>query len=98
MRYMSIRREDLRERVSKAVDMFNRYRSPEATVTLQSFSGTSCQMKFTGCFCHTCGFHDYFNDLIVFLEEEECIGQIVDIAEDREESIVTFAITPLQGK
>jgi hypothetical protein len=58
-----------RKAIEKAIEGFNKYRSPEATAKLVSVGKKSFVAEFTGPFCRTCGFHDYFEDFRLILEE-----------------------------
>ena len=57
------------ENLEKALQEFNRYRSPEAIAQLISRTNRSFTIKFTGPYCTTCGFYDYFDDLKILLED-----------------------------
>ena len=58
----------LKESVLKAVETYNRYRSPEATAKLVKFEGNELIVDFGGTFCKGCGVYDYFEDLIYELK------------------------------
>jgi hypothetical protein len=58
------------EVIAKAVKDFNKYRYPEAKAKLISLSKKSLKIEFTGPFCTTCGFYDYFDDFRLILEEK----------------------------
>lgn len=70
-----------KEKVEKAIGGYNRYRVPEVKARLISFSEKSFEVEFTGPFCRTCGFYDYFDDFKILLEE---IGLKTKIAEIKE--------------
>jgi hypothetical protein len=80
------------EIIKKAVAEFNRYRSPEATARLKSGSRRSFKIEFSGPFCRTCGFHDYFDDFRLFLEELGLKAEIADVQEAGERAAVKFKI------
>ncbi len=80
------------EKIGKAVEEYNKYRSPEATARLVSWSEGSFVIKFTGPFCNTCGFYDYFDDLIILLEDLRLKSRIVEIEEIDQGAIVKFKI------
>jgi len=72
-------------RFEDALRTFNKYRSPEVVAELTSLEqdGRRFVVRFTGSFCRTCGFYDYFEDLIYDLLDESCIkARIVDVKED----------------
>jgi len=74
--------------VDKAVDKYNKYRSPEASVKLISTGKIGFKVEFTGPFCRTCGFHDYFDDFKIFLEDYGLKTNITHIEETDEGAVV----------
>ena len=58
----------LKGSVLKAVETYNRYRSPEATAKLVKFEGKELVVDFGGTFCKGCGAYDYFEDFIYELK------------------------------
>jgi hypothetical protein len=60
---------DLNKLVLRAVEVFNRYRSPEATAKLVGWEKDGFVIEFTGAFCLSCGVRDYFEDFIYELED-----------------------------
>jgi hypothetical protein len=60
---------NLNELVLKAIEVYNRYRSPEATAKLVSVEEDSLVIEFEGAFCLSCGVRDYFEDFICELED-----------------------------
>lgn len=54
--------------IKRAVEEYNRYRSPEATATLVGLEGERFLIEFRGPFCLSCGVYDYFEDLIYELK------------------------------
>ncbi|NHW00159.1 MAG: hypothetical protein HA496_11125 [Thaumarchaeota archaeon] len=60
--------EKLEEAVLKAVDEYNKYRSPEARARLISIQEDRLTIDFEGIFCQTCGVYDYLEDLIYELQ------------------------------
>ena len=59
----------IREAVERAVENYNRYRSPEAAARILGVKGDSVLVEFSGSFCHTCGVYDWLEDLIYELRE-----------------------------
>ena len=78
--------------VRKAVKEFNKYRSPEATAKLISVKGKSIKLEFSGVFCKTCGFYDYFDDFIIMLEEYGIKASRLSVRESDNSAIVEFGI------
>ena len=86
------------DKVEKAIEKFNKYRSPEAHAELYSAEKDSFSIIFSGSFCRTCGFHDYFDDFRIFLEEMGVKTEIADIEEGDEVNIVRFGYGKTPGK
>lgn len=76
--------------IENSIQEFNEYRSPEATAELISKKNKSFKIKFTGTFCKTCGFYDYFDDLRILLEDEGLKTKIGKIKEIDNGAIVEF--------
>jgi len=45
--------------VAKAIETYNKYRSPEATARLVEMKGGELIIDFEGSFCRTCGVSEY---------------------------------------
>jgi hypothetical protein len=58
----------LSDLVLRAIEAYNRYRSPEATAKLVGIKKDGFIIEFKGPFCQSCGVNDYFEDLIHELE------------------------------
>lgn len=59
----------LNDLVSRAIEVYNRYRSPEATAKLVRMEKDGFIIEFEGPFCLSCGVRDYFEDFIHELED-----------------------------
>jgi hypothetical protein len=59
----------LNDLVLKAIEVYNRYRSPEATAKLVGIKKHGFIIEFKGPFCNSCGVNDYFEDFIHELED-----------------------------
>ena len=59
----------LNDLVSRAIEVYNRYRSPEATAKLVGMEKDGFILEFKGPFCQSCGVNDYFEDFIHELED-----------------------------
>ncbi len=86
------RLRNLRNIIENAIGEFNKYHSPEANTKLVSMNDKSIKIEFTGTFCHTCGFYDYFDDYKILLEEKGLKAVIGEINEGDEKAVVTFEI------
>ena len=51
---------ELSELILSAVDVYNRYRSPEAKAKLLNLDNQSFTIEFEGIFCQSCGVQEYF--------------------------------------
>lgn len=60
---------NLNQFVLRAVEIYNRYRSPEATAKLVGMEKDGFVIEFEGAFCLGCGARDYFEDFIYELED-----------------------------
>ena len=82
----------MEDKVTKSISRFNKYRSPEAHVDLVSINKDSFKIEFSGRFCRSCGFHDYFDDFVVFAEELGLKTKIARIDETKVGAIVEFKV------
>ena len=81
-----------KEKIVKAIGEFNKYRVPEAKARLISLDEKNFKIEFTGSFCLTCGFYDYFDDYKIFLQEVGLETEIAGIEEIDEGAVVKFDI------
>jgi len=81
-----------KEKIVKAIEEFNKYRAPEAKARLITLDEKSFKIEFTGSFCLTCGFCDYFDDYRVFLQEVGLETAVDEIEETDEGAVVKFDI------
>jgi len=59
----------LNDLLLRAIEVYNRYRSPEATAKLVGMEKDGFILEFKGPFCQSCGVNDYFEDFIHELED-----------------------------
>jgi len=71
---------------------YNKYRTHEVITRLISIDNSSFRIEFTGHFCFTCGFYDYFDDFRFLLEELNVKAMITEIVEIEEGAVVTFTL------
>jgi len=83
---------ETKDKIVEACEVFNRYRSPEAKAEVVSFYKDSFKVKFSGAFCLTCGFYDYFDDMASFLEEFGIKAKIEKVRETEDGGIVEFKL------
>jgi hypothetical protein len=55
---------ELENQVGKAVALYNRFHSPEATAKIVRVTLESVTIAFSGSFCYSCGVMDYLDDFI----------------------------------
>ncbi|MEM4757469.1 MAG: hypothetical protein QW254_05500 [Desulfurococcaceae archaeon] len=71
--YISLFKENgsLRKVVEKAVDIYNKTRSPEAMAKIIEIDEHDhiVKIEFTGYFCFTCGVRDWVEDLVYIIEQ-----------------------------
>jgi hypothetical protein len=78
---------ELPEAILTAVQRFNQHRSPEATAEVIGLENNVLCVRFTGTFCATCGWADYFEDLAFELDPSGPISLVViDFEEESGES------------
>lgn len=76
--------------IHQTIDEYNRYHAPEVTVQLSNYDKRSYCMLFTGSFCHTCGFYDYFEDFKYLLKDHGTNTMIIQISETDTGAYVSF--------
>jgi len=82
----------LRMAIEDAIREYNRYRSPEAKARIVFAKDDRLKVEFTGSFCFTCGYYDYFDDLNILLEEKGLGNDITNIDETDEGAVVEFSL------
>lgn len=80
--------------IDTAIKEYNKYRVPEVKAELISFQDESLILEFTGSFCTTCGYYDYFDDFRFLLEHEFGLNaKITEIEETLEGGTVEFNVS-----
>lgn len=74
--------------VARAVELYNRYRSPEAVSRVIEINEDSVKIIFEGHFCKTCGVNDWIEDFKYLLEDVGIEAELENIVEpsDAEEN------------
>ena len=67
--------------IHQAIDEYNKYHAPEVKAQLKNYDKHSYYVLFTGSFCYTCGFYDYFDDFKYLLEDKGICTMINQITE-----------------
>ncbi len=86
---MSTGNERLRKAVEKAIEEYNKYRSPEATARLVRLENGEAVIVFEGSFCETCGVNEWVVDMEYVMKdlgidaELETIEEPEDLTENR---------------
>ncbi len=74
-------RFSIRDYIFRALDIYNKYRFPEAHAELVSIDDGKVIIKFTGSFCHTCGVRDWVEDFKYVLEDLGIKAELVEYRE-----------------
>lgn len=80
------------EIIREAIEEYNRYRSPEVVARLVKIEDKRFIVEFRGTFCLTCGFYDYFEDLVYLLEDRGLRARITYIEEIDDGGVVEYRI------
>ena len=81
------------EHLDEPIKEFNKYRDPLIVGKLLEQDQESLTIEFTGHFCRTCGFYDYFEDFqYVLLDIAEVSTEIEKIEETPNGAIVKYSI------
>ncbi|UCH01314.1 MAG: hypothetical protein JSV20_05370 [Candidatus Bathyarchaeota archaeon] len=84
--------QSLKDIIKDTIEEYNRYHSPEVVIKLVSIYDRAFKLEFSGSFCQTCGFYDYFDDYQILLEDTKLKTKITEIVETNEGAIVNFQI------
>ena len=82
----------IKDIIIKGIEIYNRYRSPEANVELIKFKENKFTVRFSGPFCFTCGFYDYFEDLVYELYELGLKTRVKNIIDEEENIFVEYEV------
>ncbi len=77
----------------RAIEEFNRYRAPEARAALERLDTRGFQIRFSGCFCGTCGFYDYFEDFRAILSSQGLHLSISLVREMEDGAVVEYSLS-----
>ena len=80
------------KKIQATIKEYNKYRSPESHATLLKTFVRSFKVDFSGTYCKTCGFYDYFEDLKLMLEKKGVKNRITRIKEKEDGAYVTFKL------
>ncbi|MHA1410791.1 MAG: hypothetical protein ACTSQY_10880 [Candidatus Odinarchaeia archaeon] len=60
----------LKNKIKNVIEEFNRYHGVEITAVLDLVDNHTLSVLFSGSFCFTCGFGDYFEDFLYLLRDK----------------------------
>ena len=85
---------DVEHVLKVAIPEFNRIRVPEVEATPKEITDDGFTVFFSGSFCTTCGYYDYFEDLLYLLMDDYNLKtEIVEIKQENEGDYVRFKLT-----
>ncbi|MHA2101702.1 MAG: hypothetical protein ACW99A_23895 [Candidatus Kariarchaeaceae archaeon] len=84
--------QSLKKLLKQTIEEYNKYRTQEVSAGLILIDNSKFKIEFTGHFCFTCGFYDYFDDFRFLLEEINVKAKITEIEEIEEGAVVTFTL------
>lgn len=83
----------LEETLRQAIPEFNRIRVPELEATPKEISEEGFTVFFSGSFCTTCGYYDYFEDLLYLLLDDYGVHTTIKEIDQREDGdYVKYAV------
>ncbi len=87
----------LDEIVAKGIELYNRFRKPEAEAELVEIREGKAVLVFKGSFCATCGVLDWIRDFCYVLEDLGAECSLERVAElDRDAIVAEFSIKVLE--
>ncbi len=84
--------KDMEAKIGGAIKTYSKYRSPEVIAELRKiqYNEERLLVSFKGTFYRTCGFCDYFEDLVYeILDKAETHTRVLDIKEEWDSEIFT---------
>ena len=84
----------------KAIELYNRYRSPEAQAKLVDIKNKVVFVEFSGGHCVTCGLYDWIEDFAYVLEDLNVKAKLINVVNlgDGERRIGIFKVYPYKLK
>lgn len=75
-------KEELIKLINKAIDFYNKYRSPESNARFNGLlSGREFSIFFEGPFIDTCGINDWVEDFKYFAEDVGLVTELLRVEE-----------------
>ncbi len=82
---------DLKWTLNVALYKFNRIRIREVEAEVVEYFDGGFQVFFSGSFCQTCGYYDYFDDLLYLLLDDFGVEtEITDVTQEEDGEYVSF--------
>ncbi len=72
---------EIREALSNAEELYNKYRSPEAIAKVIEADGDKIAVLFEGHFCRSCGVNDWVEDFKYILSDIGIEAELIDVIE-----------------
>ena len=76
---------DVEHILKVAIPEFNRIRIPEVEATPKEINADGFTVFFSGSFCTTCGYYDYFEDLLYLLLDDYGLNTAIRGIEQKDE-------------
>jgi superoxide reductase len=76
--------------IQQAIDEYHKYHAPEVIANLKVHSQNIFCVLFSGSFCQTCGFYDYFDDFKFLLADHGIDTTVTQITETDTGAYVYF--------
>lgn len=84
---------DLKGTLDVALHEFNRIRIREVEAEVVEHFDGGFKVFFSGSFCHTCGYYDYFEDLLYLLLDNFGVEtKITNVSQEEEGDYVSFLL------
>lgn len=84
--------DEISRRIRMGINEYNKYRSPEANAELIEYKDRRFRVKFTGPYCRTCGYYDYFEDLVYELLDLGVKSRVVNIVDHEDWAEVEYEV------
>jgi len=89
---------NLKELVSKAVEIYNSRRAPEAVAEVIEVKEDEVVVKFSGSFCMWCGVYDWVEDFKYVLEEVGVKSDLKEYIEPEDpQTTVRYGVFKIQS-
>ena len=84
---------DLKGTLDVVLYEFNRIRTREVEAKVVEHFDGGFKVFFSGSFCHTCGYYDYFEDLLYLLLDDYGVEtEIIKVTQEEDGDYVSFQL------